>query len=109
MADTLKVVPGDSMTFDISGRKITARVASIREIDVRNARTAFVFVFRPGTLDKAPQSYAATVLKHVPATDRQRLQRQIIEQYPNVQIFDVADIIAAIDKLVRNFVIAVSS
>ncbi len=108
MAQTLSVKAGDSMTFDISGRKVTARVANVRKIDVRNARTAFVFVFRPGTLDKAPQSFAATVLKHVPATDRQRLQRNLLEKYPNVQIFDVADIIAAVDKLVSNFVIAIS-
>ncbi|MEQ1923029.1 MAG: FtsX-like permease family protein, partial [Pyrinomonadaceae bacterium] len=108
MSETLKVTAGDSMTFDISGRKVTARVANVRKIDVRNARTAFVFVFRPGTLDKAPQSFAATVLKHVPATDRQRLQRNLLEKYPNVQIFDVADIIAAVDKLVSNFVIAIS-
>ena len=52
MAKTLNVTAGDSMTFDISGRKITARVANIRKIDVRNTRTAFVFVFRPGTLEK---------------------------------------------------------
>ncbi len=108
MADTLKVAPGDSMTFDISGRKITARVNSIRKIDVRNARTAFVFVFRPGTLEKAPQSYAATVLKHVYAPERQRLQREVLDKFPNVQIFDVADIIAAVNRLVSNFVIAIS-
>ena len=108
MAQTLKVSAGDSMTFDISGRKITARVANIREIDVRNARTAFVFVFKPGTLEKAPQSYAVTTLNHIPATERQRLQRNILDKFPNVQIFDVADIIAAVNKLVNNFVIAIS-
>ncbi|MBP7474057.1 MAG: FtsX-like permease family protein [Pyrinomonadaceae bacterium] len=108
MATTLKVTPGDSITFDISGRKLTARIASLRKIDVRNARTAFVFVFRPGYLEKAPQSFAATVLNHIPATERQRLQREVLDQFPNVQIFDVADIIAAVNKLVNNFVIAIS-
>ncbi|MGB7203207.1 MAG: FtsX-like permease family protein [Pyrinomonadaceae bacterium] len=108
MSRTLKVSPGDSMTFDISGRKITVRVASIRKLDVRNTRTAFVFVFRPGVLEAAPQSYAATVLKHVPATERQRLQRDVVDKFPNVQIFDVADIIATVNRLVNNFVIAVS-
>lgn len=108
MARTLKIEPGDSITFDISGRKITARVASIRKIDVRNARTAFVFVFKPGTLETAPQSYALTTLNHIPAIDRQRLQREVLEAAPNVQIFDVADIIAAVNRLVNNFVIAVS-
>lgn len=108
MAETLKVVAGDSITFDISGRLITARVANVRKIDLKNTRTAFIFVFRPGTLEKAPQNFAATVLKHVPATDRQRLQRDVLDKYPNVQIFDVADIIVAVNRLVSNFVIAIS-
>ncbi|HKP68887.1 MAG TPA: FtsX-like permease family protein, partial [Pyrinomonadaceae bacterium] len=108
MATRLKISPGDSMTFDISGRKITVRVANIRKLDLRNTRTAFVFVFRPGVLEKAPQSFAATVLKRVGATDRQRLQREVLEAYPNVQIFDVADIVATVERLVSNFVLAIS-
>src|SRR5262249_33526553 len=68
MAKRVNVRPGDSITFDISGRKITARVMNIRKLDVRNSRTAFVFVMRPGALEKAPQTFAASVLKHVPAT-----------------------------------------
>jgi putative ABC transport system permease protein len=108
MADRLKVTPGDSITFDISGRKVTARVANIRKIDLRNTRTAFVFVFRPGTLDKAPQTFAATVLKHTAATDRQRLQRDVVDAFPNVQVFDVADIVATVTRLINNFVIAIS-
>lgn len=108
MAQTLKVTAGDSMTFDISGRNITARVASIRRIDVKNTRTAFVFVFRPGVLETAPQTYAATVIKHVPSTERQRLQREVLDKFPNVQIFDVADIVAAVQRLINNFVLAIS-
>lgn len=108
MAKTLHVAAGDSITFDISGRKITARVANIRKIDVRNARTALVFVFRPGTLERAPQSFAVTILKHIPATDRQRLQRSVLDKFPNVQIFDVDDIIATVNHLINNFVIAIS-
>lgn len=108
MATRLGVTPGDSMTFDISGRKITVRVANIRRLDLRNTRTAFVFVFRPGVLEKAPQTFAATVLKRVGATDRQRLQREVLDSYPNVQIFDVADIVATVQRLVSNFVLAIS-
>lgn len=108
MAKTLNVVPGDSVTYDISGRGITARVANVRRIDLRNTRTAFVFVFRPGTLEKAPQSFAATVLSRMSTTDRQRLQRDALTQFPNVQIFDVADILSAVQRLVNNFVMAVT-
>lgn len=108
MADALKLTAGDSLTFDISGRKITARVANTRKIDMRNARTAFIFVFRPGTLEKAPQSFAANIQNHIAATERQRLQREVLDKFPNVQIFDVADIIEAVNRLVNNFVIAIS-
>jgi len=108
MAERLKVVPGDSITFDISGRKVTARIANIRKLDLRNTRTAFVFVFRPGTLEAAPQSFAATILSRISPTDRQRLQRDVLASYPNVQIFDVADIVATVQRLVNNFVIAIS-
>ncbi len=108
MAGRLKVGVGDSITFDISGRKITAQVANIRKLDLRNTRTAFIFVFRPGLLDNAPQTFAATVLSRVPPTERQRLQRDMIGKFPNIQIFDVADIVAALQKLINNFVLAIS-
>jgi putative ABC transport system permease protein len=108
MAGRLKIGPGDSITYDISGRKITARVANVRRIDLRNTRTAFVFVFRPGALDQAPQSFAATVLSRIGPTERQRLQRDLLSAFPNVQIFDVADVVATVQRLVNNFVIAIS-
>ena len=108
VAERSGIAPGDSMTFDISGRKVTVRVGSIRKIDVRNTRTAFVFVFKPGVLDNAPQTFAATTLSRIGPTERQRLQREVVEQFPNVQVFDVADILSAVQRLINNFVIAVS-
>lgn len=108
MATRIKVGVGDSITFDISGRKITTQIANIRKLDLRNTRTAFIFVFAPGVLEKAPQTFAANVIKKLPETDRQRLQRSLIDKFPNIQIFDVADIVAAFQKLVNNFVLAIS-
>src|SRR5690606_21847708 len=108
MAERLSVGVGDSISFDISGRKITARVANIRSLDLRRTRTAFIFVFRPGTLEAAPQSFAATVLTRMSPTERQRLQRDVLAEYPNVQIFDLADIVATVQRLISNFVIAIS-
>ena len=108
IARALGVAVSDWVTFDISGRKINARVASLRKLDLRNTRTAFIFVFRPGTLEKAPQTFVATVLKRIPETERARLQRSVIDEFPNVQIFDVAEVVVAVQKLVNNFVLAIS-
>ncbi|HEY0658931.1 MAG TPA: ABC transporter permease, partial [Pyrinomonadaceae bacterium] len=69
MAMRLGVKVGDSITFDISGRQITVRVANVRKIDLRNTRTVFIFVFAPGVLETAPQTFAANVLKKLPETE----------------------------------------
>jgi len=108
VAERSNIHAGDSMTFDISGRKVTVRVGNIRRIDIRNTRTAFVFVFKPGVLESAPQSFAATTLSRISATERQRLQRDALSRFPNVQVFDVADILTAVQRLINNFVIAIS-
>ena len=48
------------------------------------------------------------MLSRISATDRQRLQRDALAAFPNVQIFDVADILSAVQRLVNNFVLAVT-
>ena len=104
----LKVDVNDTITFDISGRKVTSRIVNLRKIDFSNSRTAFIFVFRPGTLEKAPQSFVATVLKKQEKKQRISLKRATLKQFPNVQIFDIMDIAVVIQKLVNNFVLAIS-
>jgi putative ABC transport system permease protein len=108
MSDTLKIAVGDVITFDILGRRINATVGSIRKIDVRNSRTAFVFVFRPGVLEKAPQTYVLPITKQLSAAERARFQRSVLDNFPNIQIFDTADIIRAVTRLIENFVLAIS-
>lgn len=107
-ARRLDITPGDYITFEISGRKITALVRNLRKIDFSNSRTAFIFVFRPGALEKAPQSYVVTMLKKMPERDRIRLKSAVLDRFPNVQIFDVLDIAQLIRTLVNNFVLAIS-
>ena len=108
MSNTLKVSVGDVITFDILGRRINASVRNVRKIDVRNSRTAFVFVFRPGVLEKAPQTFVLPITKQLSAAERARFQRQVLDNFPNIQIFDTADIIKAVTKLIENFVLAIS-
>ena len=108
MSKTLGITVGSVITFDILGRRINARVTSIRKIDLRSTRTAFIFVFRPGTLEPAPQTFVLPITKQLPATERFRFQRQVLDIAPNVQIFDVADILTAVTRLINNFVLAIS-
>jgi putative ABC transport system permease protein len=99
---------GDTMTFNVQGKHITARVANIRQVDWRNARTGFLVVFRPGTLDRAPTKYVAAINGPADSGVRARLQRDLIDKYPNVSVVDVRDIIEIARGIVQNVSLAVS-
>jgi putative ABC transport system permease protein len=99
---------GSTITFDISGRKLTARVTSIRHVDWRNSRTGFMVLFRPGSLDNAPQMLVAPVNGPTGEVERSRFQRNLLDQYPNLSVIDVADIVRAITRIINNITLAVS-
>lgn len=52
---------GGTVTVNILGRDITARVASLRAVNWRSAEMNFAFIFSPNTLAGAPGSYLATI------------------------------------------------
>ncbi len=99
---------GGTITFDIQGRKITARVTSVRKIDWRNSRTGFMVLFRPGTLEDAPQMLIGAINGPSDDQERSRFQRDLVDKYPNVSIIDVADIVRTIKRIIDNITLAVS-
>src|SRR5262245_3844930 len=99
---------GDTMTFNVQGRQIAARVANVRRVDWRNARTGFLVVFRPGPLDRAPAKYISAIKGPADSGARARLQRDLIGKYPNVSVVDVRDVIELARGIVQNISLAVS-
>lgn len=99
---------GDRVTFDVLGRRVTARVSSIRRVDWRNARTGFLIVFRPGALDAAPTMYISALKGPPDVTQRAEMQRELVDKFPNVSVIDVRDIIEAARGIVQNVSLAVS-
>lgn len=99
---------GSTITFDIQGRKIEARVTSVRRVDWRNSRTGFLVLFRPGALDKAPATFVGAVDGPTTEPDRSRFQRAIVDRFPNVSVIDVADIVRGVSRILSNITLAVS-
>ncbi|HWP42998.1 MAG TPA: FtsX-like permease family protein, partial [Blastocatellia bacterium] len=99
---------GGTITFDIQGRKLTARVTSIRQVDWRNSRTGFMILFRPGPLENAPQMLIGAVNGPADDLERSRFQRTLLDKYPNISVIDVTDIVASIKRIVGNITLAVS-
>ncbi|MEK6285390.1 MAG: FtsX-like permease family protein [Acidobacteriota bacterium] len=99
---------GGEITFDIQGRKLAARVTSIRHVDWRNSRTGFMVLFRPGALESAPQMMVGALNGPAGELERSRFQRAVVDKYPNVSVIDVVDIVRAIERIINNITLAVS-
>jgi putative ABC transport system permease protein len=100
---------GDTLRFDILGRPIEARITSVRSVDWADARAGgFMFVFRPGALDAAPQTFIAPVRGPSVAADRARVQRDLTAQYPNVSVVDVKEMLASAASVIRQVSLGVA-
>jgi putative ABC transport system permease protein len=99
---------GGTITFDIQGRKVDARVTSVRRVDWRNSRTGFLVLFRPGALDKAPATFVGAIDGPTNEPERSRFQRAIVDRFPNVSVIDVADIVRGVSRILSNITLAVS-
>ena len=107
--DRSRIRPGDLMRFDVLGRVVQARVTSVREVEWGEARNGgFMFVFRPGSLERAPHSYIATLKAPDDPAARARLQRDLVTRYPNVSAIDVREVLASIQSVVDNVTFAIS-
>ena len=104
----INVKLGDMVTFDIQGRKLDARVSSVRHVDWRNSRTGFIVLFRPGALDNAPQTFVGAIDGPTAEPARSRFQREIVDRFPNVSVIDVADIVRGVSRILSNITLAVS-
>ncbi len=100
---------GDVVTFDVLGREIRARVTSVRAVDWRDARQGgFMFVFRPGPLDEAPGTFVAPVRAPSEPASRARLQRGVVDRFPNVSVIDLREVLQIVERVIANVTLAVS-
>jgi len=100
---------GDTIRFDILGRPITARVTSIREVDWRDSRSGgFMFVFRPGALEQAPQTYIAPLKAPNDTVARAKFQHDLVEKFPNVSVIDFHEILVTVRDIMSKVTLAIS-
>ncbi len=101
---------GDLMRFDVLGRVIEARVTSVREVDWRDARQGgFMFVFRPGPFDQAPATFVAPVRGPADPSSRARLQREIVDRFPNVSVIDLREILQNVERVLAKVTLGITA
>ena len=100
---------GDTIRFDILGREILATVSSVRTVDWDDSRSGgFMFLFRPGVLERAPHSVIAFMQGPPEPAPRARLQRDLVGGFPNVSVIDGLEVIATIRRILGYVTLAIS-
>jgi len=109
IAKALGLGIGDTVTVNVLGRNITARIANLREVHWESLAINFVMVFSPNTLEAAPHNVLATISLD-PATPLAReaqLARVIGQAYPATTAIRVKDAINNFNTLFRRVIAAV--
>jgi len=95
--EDLDIALGDTLTWNVQGIPITTYLGSTRNVEWNRPQPNFFIVFPNGVLENAPQFYA-TVLKSPDRETTIALQRQVVQDYPNVSAFDISLIIETVQK-----------
>jgi putative ABC transport system permease protein len=109
IAERARLHVGDTMRFDVLGRTIAARVTSIRDVEWRESRNGgFVFLFRPGVLDQAPQTFVAPLKGPEGAEARARFQHDLVERFPNVSVIDFHEVLETVRDVMSKVTLAIT-
>jgi putative ABC transport system permease protein len=104
-AKALNLAPGAVTEWEVSGKRISARVAAVhRNESVRPGSNA-EFVFSPGALDSVPVLYFAAVR----ATPAQIpvLQKASFERFPAITVINLADVLDRVQEVIDQVALVV--
>ncbi|HKM87085.1 MAG TPA: FtsX-like permease family protein [Xanthobacteraceae bacterium] len=107
-AEDLNLKLGDTISVNVLGRNVTARIANLRAVDWQNLGINFVLVFSPGTFSGAPHTDIATLTFADGGTtvEETSLIKSLADAFPTVSTVRVRDALDAIDHIVSNLVLA---
>jgi putative ABC transport system permease protein len=110
-AADLNLKVGDSVTVNVLGRNITARIANLRAVDWQNLGINFVLVFSPGAFAGAPHSDIATLTFTDGDTPAQEtaLIKALAKAFPAVSAVRVKDTLETVDRLIGNLLLGLRS
>ncbi|HJQ60599.1 MAG TPA: FtsX-like permease family protein [Vineibacter sp.] len=104
LARAFGVGVGDTITVNILGRDVDAEIANLRKIDWGTLGINFTFIFAPGTLEKAPQTFLATV--YAKGAAEEAAYRAITDAFPNITVVRVKDALETAAQILGNIGLA---
>ncbi|HXX83453.1 MAG TPA: FtsX-like permease family protein [Casimicrobiaceae bacterium] len=104
IAETLGIKLGDTLTWDIVGARVDAKVTSLRKIAWDSFRVNFFALFPPGVLEAMPKTYITAV--RAPAGNATWLTA-LVRAFPNVLVIDVGELLHQVQSIIEQVARAV--
>ena len=107
VAEGLGLKLGDTVTVNVLGRILNARIANLRALDWQSLGINFVMVFSPGTFRDAPHTDIATLTYPGGSTTAEEiaLLKAVADDFPAVTTVRVRDALDAVGHVVTNLVL----
>ncbi len=109
IARDLGLAIGDTITVNVLGRNVTARIANLRELEWESLSINFVLVFSPNTLRGAPHAHIGTL--RLPEASERDDERAVLSAvttaFPGVTTIGVRDAIESVNAIVADLALAV--
>ena len=109
LAKGLGLKIGDTVTVNVLGRNVTARIANLRDVKWESLALNFVMVFSPNTLKAAPHNVLATITlpKDAPLSAEANIARELGKAYPASTAIRVKDAINQFSAIFQRIMTAV--
>ena len=104
LADTLRLKLNDALVYEIAGRRLEAKITSLRKLDWDSMRVNFFVVTPPGVLEPFPTSYITSF--HLPP-DKAGFVGDLVAAHPNLTVIDVASILRQFRAVMDQLALAV--
>ncbi|MFC3161873.1 ABC transporter permease [Ciceribacter thiooxidans] len=99
---------GDTVTVNVLGRSITAKIANFREVDWESLSINFVMIFSPNTFAGAPHTWLATLtLPNATSAEEAAVLKSVTRAYPTITSVRVKDALDVVERLVGQLATAI--
>jgi putative ABC transport system permease protein len=105
VAQGLELNIGDTISLNVLGREVTAKIANTRDIRWQSGTMNFTLIYSPNALAGAPGMYIATVNSD-PGVEN-TVENAVLERMPNVTVVQVRDAVQMLKDVLGTLSIAV--